>query len=80
MSADTEERDVDISKALHILATVHTKDDAELGFAVQIGARGPEPWDPFSQAEYVEAWKAVRERAHMQTEPAEGDQPTSAPK
>lgn len=61
---------MELSKALYILATCHTRDDEVVGFVVQMGIRGPEPWDPFSQGEYIEAWKVVRQHAHMQTEPA----------
>lgn len=57
-----------LSKALHILATVHTGDDDMVGFVVHVGAQ-PGFASPVSQHEYIEAWRSVRAHLHMQTEP-----------
>lgn len=63
MSAD----DMTLPAALSLLARVHTADQPEVGFEVRMGAI-PEQWD-CSGAEYVRAWRLVREAAHMRTEP-----------
>ena len=57
-----------LDRALYILAQVHTRDDVQTGFNVQMGAM-PDYFAPCSHSEYVEAWKAVREHVHLQTEP-----------
>ena len=58
-----------LSKALHILADIHTRDDDVTGFTVQHGAG----WHPYlsrwSQDDYIRAWAAVRAHIHLQTEP-----------
>jgi len=52
-----------LSRALHILATVHTRDDDVTGFVVEMGA-APRPYlSPVSQHDYIRAWEAVR--AHI---------------
>ena len=58
-----------LSKALHILATVHTRDDDEIGFSIMIGGCSHSPWSPVSPREYIEAWRSVRAHIHFQTEP-----------
>ena len=58
-----------LSKALHILATIHTRDDDQTGFVVEWGAR-PDPYlMHVSQHDYIEAWRSVRAHIHLQTEP-----------
>jgi hypothetical protein len=59
---------MNLDEALHILARVHTRDDHEVGFCIEVGAR-PEPYFGFSQAEYYEAWKAVRMHLHLNINP-----------
>jgi hypothetical protein len=57
-----------LSRALHILASVHTRDDDQVGFVVELGIAPY--WDighPVSKDEYIRAWEAVRANLHMQT-------------
>jgi hypothetical protein len=61
---------VTLSQALHILAETHTRDDDEIGFTVQAYVGNDFLTYRYSREEYIEAWKVVREHAHMQTEPA----------
>jgi hypothetical protein len=60
---------MNIDKALLILAQVHTRDDRLAGFVVEMGASpyASAPW--ISQADYIDAWKTVREHLHLPTEP-----------
>ena len=53
--------------ALHLLARVHTRDDAEIGFTVEMS---PAPMF-YRDIEYIEAWRIVREQLHLQVEPVE---------
>lgn len=53
--------------ALHTLARAHTRDDARVGFLVERCA----PHLFCSDAEYIEAWRIVREQLHFQVEPNE---------
>ena len=48
-----------LSRALHILAEVHTQDNDRVGFAVIMGAR-PEYGSPFGGDDYTKAWASVR--------------------
>jgi hypothetical protein len=50
--------------ALHILTSIHTRDDDLTGFVTMSGA-GPE-YTRWSHAEYIEAWKSVRHNIGMQ--------------
>ena len=59
---------LDALGSLAILADVHTRDDDQAGFTVQVGAR-PEFYHDASQ--YIEAWKDLREIVHRQTDPKE---------
>jgi len=61
-------RVVTINEALRVLADFHTRDDHVMGFVVETH---PCSFDVsfWSQADYIQAWKIVRERVHMQTEP-----------
>lgn len=54
----TEAEVMQLCQALHILASVHTRDDDLVGFVVMSHA-GPE-YSRWSQADYIEAWKSVR--------------------
>lgn len=57
-----------LDRALHILATMYTRDDRHVGFIVEAMAS---PWSTeFTQEDCIAAWKAVREHLHMPTEPA----------
>ena len=58
-----------LSKALHILATIHTRDDDVTGFVVEMGASPHWSMSPVSQHDYIRAWEAVRAHIHLQTEP-----------
>ena len=62
------ERVVTLNEALRVLADFHTRDDAVTGFVVETH---PRSFDAsfWTQADYIQAWKLVRERLHMQTEP-----------
>jgi hypothetical protein len=60
-----------LEKALHILATIYTRDDDLTGFVVEHVPGHPYTW-PCSEDEYVEAWKTVRAHIHFQTEPKKG--------
>ena len=57
-----------LEKPLLILASIHTREDSVTGYVVEMS---PPPWPvaPFSRAEYIEAWGAVRNHVHLQTEP-----------
>ena len=54
-------------QALRILAECHTREDPERGFVVEMGVTSPR-WH--AQADYVEAWRVVREQLSLQTKPA----------
>ncbi len=54
--------------AVDFLADVHTKDDYQIGFCVQMGAVPNEMFHDHRQ--YIEAWKTVRKFTHRQIEPA----------
>lgn len=60
-----------LDQALHILASVHTRDDDAIGFHVRMGVSevGWQAGHECSQSDYIEAWKVVRDHIHMQTEP-----------
>jgi hypothetical protein len=58
-----------LSKAIYILASIHTRDDDQIGYVILAGASWRPLETPFSQAEYTEAWKVLREQSNMQTEP-----------
>ena len=59
-----------LSRAINILASVHTRDDDVTGYVILAGAYWRPHETPFSQAEYNEAWKVLREQSNMQTEPS----------
>lgn len=52
--------------ALFILATVHTRDDDEVGFTVETLPS----LHFFTQADYIEAWKEVRRAIGQQVDMA----------
>lgn len=58
-----------LERALFILATVHTRDDEAVGFAVLAGAQWRPYETPFSEHDYITAWEVVRAHVHMQTTP-----------
>ena len=58
-----------LSKALRILATVHTGDDDQVGFVVHARASPHWSMSAVSQHDYIEAWRSVRAHIHLQTEP-----------
>lgn len=57
-----------LDEALQILAESHTRDDDFSGFTVESTR---DPLGRWTRYEYVEAWKAVRQHLHLQTEPKE---------
>jgi hypothetical protein len=48
-----------LSMALTILTEVHTRDDEQLGYTVEVGAY-PQYGSRWSEAQYIEAWGVVR--------------------
>lgn len=60
-------RIVTINEALRVLADLHTRDDHVTGFVVEMHPSFTMSF--WTQEDYVTAWKIVRERLHMQTEP-----------
>lgn len=64
-----EQIGMSLGQALHILCEVHTDDHADVGFVVHMGAM-PSTISSFSQSEYVNAWKIVRQAAGLRTDPA----------
>lgn len=56
---------MDLSTALALLATVHTQDNIELGFTVEMGAVP----SPSVRSRYVEAWRAVRRELGLRSRP-----------
>ena len=59
-----------LTQALHILATIHTRDDPQTGCVVEFSVpQNVIKWQ-YSLAEYIAAWAAVREHLHMPTKPA----------
>lgn len=63
-----EEPEMSLDRALHILATVHTRDNDAAGFVVMMGA-SPEGVGWIPQGDYIKAWEVVRQHLHLQTEP-----------
>lgn len=57
-----------LSKALHILADVHTQDSNVTGFVILHGAK-IDQFSQWSQDDYFRAWEAVRVAAHFPVEP-----------
>jgi len=47
--------------AIEVLCRVHTKDDPELAFTVELSARPDPVMNGITQTDYVEAWRALRE-------------------
>lgn len=58
-----------LGKALHILASVHTKDDEDCGFVIMHRASPNDYYSQYSPADYFRAWASVRAHIHMQHEP-----------
>lgn len=58
-----------LDEALHIIASVHTKDDDGVGFVFLVGATCESYMQPWSPSEHIEAWRVLRNHLHMQTEP-----------
>ena len=56
-----------IDRALYVLAKEHTKDDDRTGFSIH--GRYQYPISEFPDADYIEAWRVVREKLKMQTNP-----------
>jgi hypothetical protein len=56
-----------LDQALDILIGVHTDDDPEVGFRILMGA-APGPFSACSHADYIQAWRVVREHNHFRTE------------
>lgn len=63
-------RVIRLERALHILASVHTRDNVHMGFVVETDPRS-DAYGSVTQREYVDAWRIVRRYLHMQTEPAD---------
>ena len=66
----SDESAMSLERALDILSTVHTRDNAASGFVVMVGAM-PDMGNCVSEHDYVKAWEAVRKHLHLQTEPAD---------
>lgn len=66
---------MELNKALLVLARLHTRDDQQAGFVIEMGGPGLLYPSPYSQIDYVDAWKTVREHLHMKTNPARTDLP-----
>ena len=62
-----EQEQMSLDKALYILASIHTRDDHEVGFVVVAGAVPDFPLTEFGTGDYIEAWRTVREHLHMPT-------------
>lgn len=58
-----------LDEALHIIASVHTKDDPDVGFVFLVGATCYDHFHPWSPEDHIEAWRVLRKHLHMQTEP-----------
>lgn len=57
----------DLDRALHILARVHTRDNREVGFVVQMDAM---PHDAcVTHTEYADAWRVVRMHLYLNVNP-----------
>lgn len=56
-----------LDHALHVLARVHTRDDREVGFVIQMGAMPDHAC--VDHTEYVEAWRALRMHLHLNVNP-----------
>ncbi len=57
-----------LSKALHILASVHTRDDDQMGFSIEMSVPR---WSTSSVSprDYIRAWESVRAHIHFQIDP-----------
>lgn len=56
-----------LTQALYILAQAHTREDEQVGYVVEMHPGFD--MRPFSQGEYIEAWKVVRAALMLPTEP-----------
>jgi hypothetical protein len=63
------ESQVELDRALFILARTHTRDDDQLGFNIVTGVYPSDPVNEFGASEYLEAWATVRKHLHMPFEP-----------
>lgn len=66
---DQEPELMPLSRALHVLAETHTRDDSIVGFVVEPYASIGSSASRHSQYDYIEAWRAVRAHLHMQIDP-----------
>jgi hypothetical protein len=59
-----------LDDAIELLCRVHTRDDPEIGFTVQMGVAPINPWD---YDNYVPAWEAlIQHRARRRKEKEQG--------
>ncbi len=58
----------ELHEALQILADTHTRDDRAFGFVIMAGA-GWTPYGRWSQQEYNNAWRVVREQLGYGVDP-----------
>jgi hypothetical protein len=65
----SEKSEMSLNEALHILASIHTRDNDDMGFTVEAYLGGDFIGWQCSREQYIEAWKAVRKHLYMQTEP-----------
>ena len=65
--SESEEKPIHLNEALRMLAEVHTRDDSEVGYVVEMGAK---PFE-FQREHYVRCWSVVRKHLGMMTEPEE---------
>ena len=52
-----------LDEAIGIVCRIHTKDDYQTGFAINVGATPH--FSPHSEQEWINAWAKLRLHAHM---------------
>jgi hypothetical protein len=57
-----------LKSAASVLARVHTRDDREIGFVVDVGAT-PGWLNSVSQGEWIDAWRTIRSILGMPSDP-----------
>lgn len=58
-----------LSKAVYVLADIHTRDDNVTGFVVLGGATPSMTGYKWTDSDYLRAWESLRAHSHMQIEP-----------
>lgn len=62
---------MNLREALRKLASVHTRDDVNVGFTIESTARPGDFVVECTVAEYTEAWRVVRKYLYLPTAPKE---------